>query len=900
MTGLIPTVAPKADLASVISRLNSLIQDRNRFPDIAGGARPGEYSSRVVGDAIESLVDGSVTGTDNTAAHRKEWLEARELGQSLFIPPGNYIWSDSIVRTGEAFDNCGIRGIPGVTRIYRKIAGQPGTFTLLNFDGTLEVDATNTSSPSYYFTVPAVAGATTAQLNTLTGLSKGMWLMLIDRTHPVNHWSVYPEGVRAGTFGQKVQIQSIDAVGPFMFTIQSSTYDEDTNLLTITTQLPAVNYIAGEKITLSGLTGTGDFALLEGEQTAVIPTAGRTTTIFVGDIDPTTTLTSGTISYGVASPNSIYFLPKLEANYAGTSTSPNLNSTLIRRFSRSPENIRVEGLIFDWDKTQPSLSTHSCITWSALVRPKSRFNEFYGVCVGHKITNGTHDFSISEFFFDEGGPLQYANTVSTGSSYGRIYNGSCARGRHLTNTTADISTTATTCTPAHIQTANVQAYSYYFAPFTDHPGVRNLSWINCTAVGCAYSGFSLRGVNERVIGCSAYGSGIGVDLAFAENPVVDGGLYVGNGIGIQFTRCIGPRVINFPVFRDSREADILTDMTDTDDLTVAMPGVFVEADVTNSSPYLANVVVTQKNANFAPVFANDWRFKVRASGRAPTFAISRPSPITATISAGTYDTGTGLATITTTTPIIYQAGDTVTLSALTGTGAFASLNGKFPTRTPTSGYTTTIYAPGLGALTLTGGTISFGLRTTSFYPFPLEFAGLVSRKYRDFTVVPGLDADYEMDTSADNVSTTMPASGVFPNQRVTFSKPNIGGNTATINGVIGSDTNPTLADEQIYRVCDSGKRFPIVSGTYNNVNGLVTLNMRDAMPWALANIHLPAGINIVVSGLTGTGAFASLEGAQVTLATGTNSKTVFYTDSTGLGAITITGGFLTVDGWTKR
>lgn len=76
----------------------------------------------------------------------------------------------------------------------------------------------------------------------------------------------------------------------------------------------------------------------------------------------------------------------------------------------------------------------------------------------------------------------------------------------------------------------------------------------------------------------------------------------------------------------------------------------------------------------------------------------------------------------------------------------------------------------------------------------------------------------------------------------------------------------------------------IASGTYNNATGVVTLTMSVAIKFA-------AGGNIVVSGLTGTGAFASLNGTFVPIAP-TSGTTVTYNAGAGLGVSTITGGAL--------
>jgi hypothetical protein len=77
----------------------------------------------------------------------------------------------------------------------------------------------------------------------------------------------------------------------------------------------------------------------------------------------------------------------------------------------------------------------------------------------------------------------------------------------------------------------------------------------------------------------------------------------------------------------------------------------------------------------------------------------------------------------------------------------------------------------------------------------------------------------------------------------------------------------------------------ISSGTYNNTTGVVTLVMS-------ATVGFSAGDAIIISGLTGTGAFASLDGTFTALtASGTG---VTYQAASGLGATTITGGSLTL------
>lgn len=76
----------------------------------------------------------------------------------------------------------------------------------------------------------------------------------------------------------------------------------------------------------------------------------------------------------------------------------------------------------------------------------------------------------------------------------------------------------------------------------------------------------------------------------------------------------------------------------------------------------------------------------------------------------------------------------------------------------------------------------------------------------------------------------------------------------------------------------------VSSGTYNSTTGLVTLTMASA-------VDLSPGDTVVISGVTGTGSFADVDGTY-TAGAGTTGSTVTYTIATGL-TLTITGGSLT-------
>lgn len=82
---------------------------------------------------------------------------------------------------------------------------------------------------------------------------------------------------------------------------------------------------------------------------------------------------------------------------------------------------------------------------------------------------------------------------------------------------------------------------------------------------------------------------------------------------------------------------------------------------------------------------------------------------TLTISSGTYVTGTGVITLTMSAPIGFSPGDAVILSSLTGTGAYATLNGTWTALAGTTGTTVVLQGPvGAGAATITGGSLTLG------------------------------------------------------------------------------------------------------------------------------------------------------------------------------------------------
>lgn len=81
---------------------------------------------------------------------------------------------------------------------------------------------------------------------------------------------------------------------------------------------------------------------------------------------------------------------------------------------------------------------------------------------------------------------------------------------------------------------------------------------------------------------------------------------------------------------------------------------------------------------------------------------------TLTISSGSYVSATGVITLAMALPVTFSAGDSATLAALTGTGAFATLDGTWTVLTA-AGTAVTLQGPlAAGAATITGGNLTVG------------------------------------------------------------------------------------------------------------------------------------------------------------------------------------------------
>ena len=81
---------------------------------------------------------------------------------------------------------------------------------------------------------------------------------------------------------------------------------------------------------------------------------------------------------------------------------------------------------------------------------------------------------------------------------------------------------------------------------------------------------------------------------------------------------------------------------------------------------------------------------------------------TLTISSGTYNNTTGVVTLVMSAPVTFGPGDSIIVSGLSGTGAFAGLAGTFTALTASGTSVTYNAGAGVGASTITGGSLTLG------------------------------------------------------------------------------------------------------------------------------------------------------------------------------------------------
>lgn len=113
---------------------------------------------------------------------------------------------------------------------------------------------------------------------------------------------------------------------------------------------------------------------------------------------------------------------------------------------------------------------------------------------------------------------------------------------------------------------------------------------------------------------------------------------------------------------------------------------------------------------------------------------------TLTITSGTYNDTTGIVTLTMAVTQAYSAGNAIIISSLTGTGAYASLNGTFTALTVVGTTVTYDAGAGLGASTITGGSLTLGSGAST----------ALAAKVLDVQAANCMVVDYDADTGFAN------------------------------------------------------------------------------------------------------------------------------------------------------
>ena len=174
-----------------------------------------------------------------------------------------------------------------------------------------------------------------------------------------------------------------------------------------------------------------------------------------------------------------------------------------------------------------------------------------------------------------------------------------------------------------------------------------------------------------------------------------------------------------------------------------------------------------------------------------------------TISSGTYVSATGLTTLTTNAAHGLLPGDPFTLSGMTGTGSFASLNGSFVAGAGTTGSTLVFTAGTMLTLTITGGDLgTVGVTLTTSAPH-----GLLPGD----TFVAALTGSGSSALNGTQVATAGTTGS-------TLNFVAASGGTITISG--GAVSNGTALPVKVLDV-QSGNSMTVV---YDSVTGLATWN----------------------------------------------------------------------------
>jgi hypothetical protein len=118
----------------------------------------------------------------------------------------------------------------------------------------------------------------------------------------------------------------------------------------------------------------------------------------------------------------------------------------------------------------------------------------------------------------------------------------------------------------------------------------------------------------------------------------------------------------------------------------------------------ASIATTTLTATVVPA-GNSLRAGTPITGTGVTAGTQITGPTTVTIASGTYTSGSGAVSLTMSSTAALAPGASFTLSGMTGTGAFAQLNGTWTATGGTAGTTVNFTAPTGLTLTITGGNL---------------------------------------------------------------------------------------------------------------------------------------------------------------------------------------------------
>ena len=700
-------------------------------------------------DAVFDTATGAWTGADNTAPFRNAFLTAAASLLNWYCPAGNYIITGTVVLGNETPSNMEFYGDGDKSVVIPKINGQLGSFSpFVIGQGQINANGVTTGSPTYYLPSFVTSGSNLLPISTTAGLTVGVWAQMMDLTQPILNFAdggLDGIGTTKVFLGQAVKIIGLDDGTGDTFDIVYGTYDSATGETFIRVTAPTT-FANGSTITLSGLTGTGAFASLNGSWTTFASSLsgpGTTDFYFTGTSGlGVTTITGGTVTWAGDGDARVVISPAAEFNYAGTTTSPGTNATCFRTYRPEVGNIVFRDMRFSYDRTEPPFNAQTVVNAARL--NNTLFTRLSFEWPARSIAaNGAINGSISQCNFTNGGAFTYCVVFDDGASGWRISDCYAQGGRHFIQGGLSAQYFMASC---HVRIENSQFSNFYLAPLTAHGYARdwifegNEVWGGTTDTGSA--GLILRGLrltsrNNRITGCNT-----GVVFSPNQGCILDGGEIINCNTGVAIARTLEAQIRNYPFIQGSRDAHIYVYPYEYLRPTSPFPGInitakvaptryvyFIDSGTYDTATGAVSITLTQ------PFIFN--AFVLTATGMANNGA----GLIRVTVAdVGTLETGQTVdisGTVGTTeadgTWYVTRISDTtfdlngsafvnawvsggscaatasVLLDQLTGTGAASSLNGSYTVTSGARGVFTFAFtaASGLGAITIDTGTVTF-------------------------------------------------------------------------------------------------------------------------------------------------------------------------------------------------